>query len=395
MIKKILLISSITVAIFAQSTNEFKKQQMQDFSNQQKEFKNYKSNLKTEFKSYQEAQKKAFNDYKKELGVYWEEPKISTQKAWVSYTKDKKTRTNVDFEKEVIIVETIASSPEEAKEKLRIALGKAVTIDTKTVQENDPLEVRLAKIEKPFNVVSSKVRAEPILSTVIFNKPPSKKLVNSYIKLNVNDDKIKARKSNKVKHAKVYSVIVAMPKDTMLKRSKIYYKEVKKQAKIQKLPVPLVFAIMHSESSFNPRARSHIPAYGLMQIVPKSAGIDTYFYLYKKKKLVSGSYLYDSTNNIRMGSGYLHILYYKYLRKIKNPDSRLFCTIAAYNTGAGNIAWAFTKTHNMNKAAPIINKLTPDEVYNRLLRDLRYDEPKHYLKRVSKRMSAYHKVYGL
>ena len=152
---------------------------------------------------------------------------------------------------------------------------------------------------------------------------------------------------------------------------------------------------MHSESSFNPRARSHIPAYGLMQIVPRSAGIDTYRYLYKKKKLVSGSYLYNSTNNITMGSAYLHILYYRYLRKIKNPDSRLFCTIAAYNTGAGNIAWAFTKTHNINKAAPLINKLTPDEVQAKLLKDLKYDEPKHYLKKVSKRMSSYHKVYGL
>ena len=181
----------------------------------------------------------------------------------------------------------------------------------------------------------------------------------------------------------------------MVKRSKIYYKEVKKQAARQNLPIPLVFAIMHSESNFNPRARSHVPAYGLMQIVPKSAGIDTYKYLYKKKRLVSGAYLYDSKNNITMGSGYLHILYYKYLRKIKNPDSRLFCTIAAYNTGAGNIAWAFTKTNNISKAAPLINALTPDQVYNKLIRSLKYDEPKLYLKKVSKRMSSYHKLYGL
>ena len=151
----------------------------------------------------------------------------------------------------------------------------------------------------------------------------------------------------------------------------------------------------HSESSFNPKARSHIPAYGLMQIVPKSAGRDVYKFLYKQDKLVSGTYLYNSTNNITMGTAYLHILYYRYLKAIKNDDSRLYCTIAAYNTGAGNIAWAFTKTHNMNKAAPIINSLTPEQVYNRLLKDLRYDEPKHYLKRVKERMSAYHKVYGI
>jgi len=96
-----------------------------------------------------------------------------------------------------------------------------------------------------------------------------------------------------------------------------------------------------------------------------------------------------------MGSAYLHILYYRYLKDIKDPTSRLYCTIAAYNTGAGNIAWAFTKTNNMKKAAPLINKKKPEEVYNKLLKDLKYDEPKHYLKRVNSRMSSYHKLYGI
>jgi membrane-bound lytic murein transglycosylase C len=29
------------------------------------------------------------------------------------------------------------------------------------------------------------------------------------------------------------------------------------------------------------------------------------------------------------------------------------------------------------------------------MKDLRWDEPKHYLKKVSKRMAAYNKVYGI
>ena len=388
MIKKIILVASLATMLFSQTASEYKAQQMQGFSK-------YKTDLEKEFKAYQEAQNKAFNDYKKEVGAYWEDPKLSTKKTWVGYTEDKKTRTDVDFENETIIIETIATSPEEAKAKLQIALAKVVTIDTKTVQKTDPLEKKLAKIIKPADIVDAKVKSEPILATVVFKEKPTKKVVAVYVKKHIQDKKIKIVKSNKIKHAKVYSVVVKLPRNSMVKRSRIYYDEVKKQASKQNLPVPLIFAIMHSESSFNPRARSHIPAYGLMQIVPRSAGIDTYRYLYKKKKLVSGSYLYNSTNNITMGSAYLHILYYRYLRKIKNPDSRLFCTIAAYNTGAGNIAWAFTKTHNINKAAPLINKLTPDEVYAKLLKDLKYDEPKHYLKKVSKRMSSYHKVYGL
>lgn len=321
--------------------------------------------------------------------------KCQVKKTWVSYAKDKKTKTNVNFEKETIVVQTIASSKKEAMQKLQIALAKAVTIDTKSVQENDPLEKIIAKIKKPDGVVSSKVKAEPILSTVVFNKPPTRDSVKKYVNKHIQATKIQVKKSNKIKHSNVYSVSVKLPKNSMVTRSKIYYKKIKENSKVQKLPMPLIFAIMHSESNFNPRARSHIPAFGLMQIVPKTAGIDSYNYLYKKKKLVTSSYLYDSTNNIKMGTAYLHILYYRYLRKIKNPDSRLYCTIAAYNTGAGNIAYAFTKKYNMNNAAPIINRMTPKEVYAKLMKDLRWDEPKHYLKKVSKRMSQYKKVYGL
>ncbi|QOY51080.1 transglycosylase SLT domain-containing protein [Candidatus Sulfurimonas baltica] len=395
MIKKIIISLSLATVIFAQTASEFQKQQMQNFTNEKTEFNDYKKNLELEFERYQEEHLKEYNNYKKELSNYWENPEMSTKKSWIAYTKDKKTRTNVNFEEEIIVVQTIANSQKEANENLQIALAKVITVDTKTVQENDPLEVRLSKIRTPSSIVISEVKSEPILSTVIFNKTPTKEDVASYVKKTIESSKVKSVKSNKIKHSKVYTLKVKMPKDAMIKRSKLYYTEVKKQAKVQELPVPLVFAIMHSESSFNPRARSHIPAYGLMQIVPKSAGIDTYQYLYKKKKLVSGTYLYNSKNNITMGSGYLHILYYKYLKDIKNNDSRLYCTIAAYNTGAGNIAWAFTKTHNMNKAAPLINALTPEQVYNKLIKDLRYDEPKEYLKKVSKRMSAYHKIYGL
>lgn len=394
MFKKLLLIICVASTLIAQSVQDFKNQQMQGFNKEKKQFGIYKKSQEEEFDTYQKEQNKAYKAYKKELGVFWDEPKISTKKKWVSYTEDKKTRTDVDFSKETITIETIASSPEEAKQKLQVALSKVVTVDTKTVQETDPLEKRLSKIKKPIGVVDGKVKAEPILSTIVFKNPPTQASVKAYVNKYVKYDKIKAKKSTKVKHAKIYSLNVALPKDTMVKRSKIYYEEVKKNAKLQRLPMALVFAVMHTESSFNPRARSHIPAYGLMQIVPRTAGIDTYKFLYKKKRLVSGSYLYNSSNNIKMGTAYLHILYYKYLKDIKNPDTKLFCTIAAYNTGAGNIAWAFTRNYNMKKAAPLINKKSPKEVYNKLLRDLRYEEPKHYLKKVSQRMSSYYRLYG-
>jgi membrane-bound lytic murein transglycosylase C len=395
MLKKAFILASISSALLAQNMQDFKNQQMQTFRSQTTEFQTYKKAKESEFENYIKEQAKVYNEYKKELEIFWEEPKLSTPKNWVSYEEDKKTRTDVDFENETITIEVIAKTPLEAKEKLQLALAKTIIIDTKTVQDSDPLEIELKKIKKPSGIVDADVKAEPILSTVVFEKTPSQKDVKEYVQKHVKDEYIKAEDSSKIKDAKVYSLNVALPEDMMVKRSKVYFDDVNKHAKRQNIPASLVFAVMQTESSFNPRARSHIPAYGLMQIVPKSAGIDAYNFLYNEKKLVSGTYLYDSSNNITMGSAYLHILYYRYLKDIKDPTSRLYCTIAAYNTGAGNIAWAFTKTNNMKKAAPIINKKKPEEVYDKLLKDLKYDEPKHYLKRVNSRMSSYYKLYGI
>ena len=211
---------------------------------------NIKKTQEAEFEAYKKAQNEAFNSYKKELGLFWDEPKTSTNEKWVSYTKDKKTRTDVDFKNETITLETIASSQEEAKEKLQAALAKAVTLNTKEVQETDPLEIELEKIKKPFGLVDAKVNAKPILSTVVFNEPPTEESLTSYINENVTIENMTNSYSKKVEHEHVYLISVNLPKDTMKKRSKVYFEEVKKNADKQRLPMALVFAIMHSESHF-------------------------------------------------------------------------------------------------------------------------------------------------
>lgn len=393
MLKIPLLLSCVLSFAYAQSAQEFAQQQMQDFKQAQGAFEEFKQSQDKAFEAYEQAQIEAYNQYRDEIGALWDDPKLSTKKKMLSYTKDKKTRTDVDFEQETIEVQTIASNFQEAQEKLKKALSTAVTIDTRQLQQNDPLEQRLATIKKPLEIQDAQIDPKPILSPVIFDQTPSQGDVQKYVNGHINSSQIQITKAAKVPNQQIYSVSIKLPSDTMIKRSKVYYDDVKKEALRQNIPLSLVFAIMHSESSFNPKARSHIPAYGLLQIVPKSAGIDAYNFLYNQKKLVSGSYLYNSKNNIEMGVAYMHILYYKYLKDIKDPQARLYCTIAAYNTGSGNIAWAFTKTHNMKKAAPLINAMSAKEVYNKLLKDLRYDEPKHYLKNVTKRIASYQKLY--
>ena len=130
----------LTLNLSAQTLDEFKAQQ-------QKEFNKYKQKQQDGFKKYKEEQLKAFNEYKNEINKYWDMPKTSTKKRWVSYTKDKKTRSIVDFSKDSIVIQTIAKSKKDALKKLKTKLANVITIDTKTLHDNDPLDQKLKKIK--------------------------------------------------------------------------------------------------------------------------------------------------------------------------------------------------------------------------------------------------------
>jgi hypothetical protein len=81
----------------------------------------------------------------------------------------------------------------------------------------------------------------------------------------------------------------------------------------------VVRAIIHAESSFNPKARSRVGAQGLMQLMPATAqrfGVDD---------------AYDAAQNIRGGVQYLAWL-------LKRFDGNLSLAAAGYNAGEGAVA---------------------------------------------------------
>ncbi|AHI29127.1 murein transglycosylase [Marinobacter similis] len=156
------------------------------------------------------------------------------------------------------------------------------------------------------------------------------------------------------------------------------------------LSAELLLAIIETESAFNPMAKSSIPAFGLMQIVPASAGQDATEKLFGKPRLLAPSYLYNADNNIRVGAAYFNILYYRYFKGIENPVSRLYCAIAAYNTGPGNVSLALTgEKMRLRPAIAIANKMTSSQVYEHLLQNLPYEETINYLQKVNARLGNY------
>ena len=168
-----------------------------------------------------------------------------------------------------------------------------------------------------------------------------------------------------------------------------YFNEIKAYAKRYDVPVSVIMAIIETESSFNPRAVSPIPAFGLMQLVPKTAGLDAHLFVHGEKKIVSADYLFNEENNLKLGSAYFHLLTHRYLRKISDPTARFYCAVASYNTGVGNVAKTFTGKKSISAAVTAINQMAPGDVYDFLLTHLPAQETRNYLKKVVTRMEKY------
>lgn len=168
-----------------------------------------------------------------------------------------------------------------------------------------------------------------------------------------------------------------------------YFSEIKGYAEQYDVPVSVIMAIIETESSFNPRAVSPIPAFGLMQLVPKTAGLDAHLFVHGEKKIVSADYLFNEENNLKLGSAYFHLLTHRYLRKISDPTARFYCAVASYNTGVGNVAKTFTGKKSISAAVNAINEMAPGDVYDFLLTHLPAQETRNYLKKVVTRMEKY------
>jgi membrane-bound lytic murein transglycosylase C len=164
------------------------------------------------------------------------------------------------------------------------------------------------------------------------------------------------------------------------KQADKYRAAVTRYAEQFKISPSLIFAVIRTESNFNPFAVSSAPAFGLMQLVPTSGGRDAYRKAKGKDTIPSREYLFDPENNIELGSAYLNVLSYNLLEQVDNEVSREYCVISAYNTGTGNVFKAFAA--NSTSAVNQINSLEPPAVYDRLRTNLPYQETRDYLVKV-------------
>lgn len=345
---------------------QYLKQQQQDFSE-------YQQNIDKEFSAFVEAWKQAEEEYKGKISEKWQQAKLPSQKQWVGYSDDLNQRTTVDFDSGAITVEVNQSLTAQ-----QVSVLAKQTISTLT---NTSISDTLAK--------------DPIVQSV------NKKLTKTGKQLAIN-------KSNNTllaqKHIGELSSItsLAQPKKTVItiplrpnllsENAQRYYPLAQKQAVKWNIPTSLILAIIHTESSFNPLARSHIPAFGLMQIVPGSAGKDVTQFLTGQVSVLSPSQLYSAEQNIEAGSVYLHLLMSRYFKNVKDNRNKLYMAIAGYNTGPGNVARAVSNTTSLKKATQAANQQTSQQLYFQLIENLPHQETVNYLQKVLKRTTYYNNL---
>ncbi|MEM7565143.1 MAG: transglycosylase SLT domain-containing protein, partial [Pseudomonadota bacterium] len=115
-----------------------------------------------------------------------------------------------------------------------------------------------------------------------------------------------------------------------------YDKTVKKYSDRYGFDWRLVTAQMYQESRFNPKAKSHVGAKGLMQLMPRTA------------KAMGVKDVNDPYSSIRGGVKYLDWLRDRFDAELPVSE-RTWFTLAAYNAGAGHVHDARRLTRQLGK----------------------------------------------
>ena len=354
--------------------------------------------LHLELQNYEKEIKQAISDYKEKTGKVWgDEVIVPDSKLDVTYRNALTERSIVDYEEGTVRVE-VAITIEDSSNKLKVAEQLAVAVADAIVQGPDKRtfqeiaeEPDAPDTENPTGLAG--LVANDDGSPLVFERVEE----FSKTQLNYLERRSVTGKDGKVRF--VYSTRFKLVPDHIKKRAIKYSKAVAEHAEKMRIPTPLIYAIMETESFFNPWAKSPVPAFGLMQLVPRTGARDAYRFLFNKDSVVKEKYLFNSDKNIELGVAYLHLLYYKYLEQVNNPTSKLWVMIAAYNTGVRNVMRAFAGSYNRKRhtsrlmwkkrALKKINAMNSEQVYEHLRRYLPQKETRDYIRKVRRRMAKY------
>lgn len=326
-----------------------------------------------------------YNEFCNRIMKKWGDTSMieSTRKKWVEYSHNEDSRTIVDFEEGTVKVEVLRSPSEddgetpkrieEALGDLMASKGKSPGFESEVIPQEDLSDTPVLEDQIDLSDYPEAIDDPADLVKEIVGK----------------EEKEKRTVQTEDGHKEVIAISLKLVPDHILRRAEKFKDIIHRHAVRFSVNEPLIYAIIEQESFFNPAARSHVPAYGLMQIVPKSGGLDANRYVHNRDVIPSASYLYDPDNNIELGTGYLKKQMEVYFKGVTDPSCRMLCAIAAYNTGQGNVYYALTGKRTKSNAIIKINSMKYDQLYTHLKRNLPHNETRDYIEKVTTKIKKY------
>jgi membrane-bound lytic murein transglycosylase C len=309
------------------------------------------------------------------VGKTWgkKEVQLPERKKYVKYTQNYKSRAIVDFDAGEILVESLDDQDPQRSLKNAVITTLLTPQDPRSVDLFSDKEIVLTDDKEPYLLGLVLDQENKLIRTPTDAEPFAAYLLEKKFRTRaVDQDGIKKT---------VHYVTMPMVSNLPVKQAEKYRTLVHQFAEQYDISPSLVFAVIRTESNFNPYAVSSAPAYGLMQLVPTSGGREAYRKAKGQDVIPSRDYLFDPENNVELGTAFLNVLMFNQLEAIDHNVSREYCVIAAYNTGAGNVFRTFSR--DRTTAVNQINSLQPAGVYDQLRQSLPYEETRRYLEKVT------------
>lgn len=294
------------------------------------------------------------------------EPEVASEKRYVKYTNAYEARAIVDFEQGLLRVETIAEDA--ALDKLEDAIVTTL------------LTPRDLTVEEIFTDADPTTNGEPFLFGQILDEDDEpirwQWRAERFAKHLIATALERSRRENRTLHA----VTVPLIDGHLHLRQLEYAEQVITASRLYRLEPSLIYAVIEVESAFNPYAVSPANAFGLMQVVPATAGRDVFERIKSLPGEPTRQQLFQPAFNIDVGSAYLHLLDDHYLDDVRHAESRRYTMIAAYNGGPGSL-WR-TFHDDRRRAVDRINAMSPAQVYQHIVAAHPFGETRRYLEKV-------------
>ena len=405
---------------------------------QQNKFDEYKKQQKAKYERFADDYIQRYEAFKAQLIEKWGVAELSSSTEYVAYSDDNNVKVIADFENDTIEVSIHedalnALSKEEQNEAVKTAIESTLNLSAPEANKFNPefaiLESQASKKYDTTTLTHRKTSAPTLLNALgikndveLQESIAGAKEVPAGQQADIVTQRTKSRLAEQIAEVKQFAAREDVPEqkkeqaektalmltadlnevsaakiDATVKNTKSYKIQlhrarydkatnyldaVYQQAERWQVAQDTLLAVIETESHFNPMAKSHIPAYGLMQIVPATAGADVNNKVFSKEKKQTPEELFNGERNIEFGSAYFNILMTRYLKEVEDPTSRMYCAIAAYNTGIGNLSRAFNNGERGRMAAiKQINQMTPEQVM-RVIKSKTHTETQRYLDKV-------------